>query len=192
MTDNIQKQIKTQERQMAVADVRLAEVDLRFQILETASYNGTLLWKIRDYSRRKQDAVSRKTLSLYSQPFYTSRHGYKMCARIYLNGDGVGKGTHVSLFFVVMRGEYDALLAWPFRQKVTFMLLDQRNHRRHITDSFIPDATSSSFKRPSSEMNVASGCPLFVPQTLLEDRTYCTDDTIFIKLAVSTAGLEQY
>ena len=44
--------------------------------------------------------------------------GYKMCARLYLNGDGMGKGTHVSLFFVVMRGAYDALLKWPFRQKV--------------------------------------------------------------------------
>ena len=50
-----------------------------------------------------------------------------MCARIYLNGDGMGKGTHISLFFVIMRGEYDALLRWPFRQKVTFMLLDQEN-----------------------------------------------------------------
>jgi len=41
-----------------------------------------------------------------------------MCARLYLNGDGMGKGTHVSLFFVVMRGAFDALLKWPFRQKV--------------------------------------------------------------------------
>ena len=47
--------------------------------------------------------------------------GYKMCARIYLNGDGMGKGTHVSLFFVIMRGQYDALLKWPFRQKVNYI-----------------------------------------------------------------------
>ena len=57
-------------------------------------------------------------MSLYSQPFYTGRYGYKMCGRVYLNGDGMGKGTHLSLFFVLMRGEYDALLEWPFRQKV--------------------------------------------------------------------------
>jgi len=30
----------------------------------------------------------------------------------------MGKGTHVSLFFVVMKGDYDALLPWPFRHKV--------------------------------------------------------------------------
>lgn len=50
--------------------------------------------------------------------FYTSKYGYKMCLRIYLNGDGTGRGTHLSLFFVVMRGMSDALLKWPFNQKV--------------------------------------------------------------------------
>lgn len=104
---------------LSVHDIRLADMDLRFQVLETASYNGTLIWKIRDYKRRKQEAVAAKTLSLYSQPFYTGYFGYKMCARVYLNGDGMGKGTHLSLFFVVMRGEYDALLPWPFKQKVS-------------------------------------------------------------------------
>lgn len=42
-----------------------------------------------------------------------------MCLRIYLNGDGTGRGTHLSLFFVVMRGHSDALLKWPFNQKVS-------------------------------------------------------------------------
>lgn len=50
--------------------------------------------------------------------FYTSKYGYKMCLRIYLNGDGTGRGSHLSLFFVVMRGLSDALLKWPFNQKV--------------------------------------------------------------------------
>lgn len=50
--------------------------------------------------------------------FYTSKYGYKMCLRIYLNGDGTGRGTHLSLFFVVMKGPNDPLLRWPFNQKV--------------------------------------------------------------------------
>ncbi len=68
-----------------------------------------------------------------------------MCARLYLNGDGIGKGTHLSLYFVVMKGNYDALLTWPFRQKVTFLLMDQNNNE-DITDAFIPDLDSSSFR----------------------------------------------
>lgn len=51
--------------------------------------------------------------------FYSSKYGYKMCLRLYLNGDGTGRGTHLSLFFVVMKGKCDALLKWPFSQKVS-------------------------------------------------------------------------
>ena len=43
-----------------------------------------------------------------------------LCARLYPNGDGIGKGTHLSLFFVVMKEDYNALLPWPFRQKVSW------------------------------------------------------------------------
>ena len=75
----------------------------------------------------------------------------------------MGKGTHLSLFFVVMRGDYDALLPWPFEQKVSFKLIDQTGNQ-HIIESFRPDPNSPSFQRPQSKMNVASGCPLFVPK----------------------------
>nr|QJS39798.1 TNF receptor associated factor 3b [Petromyzon marinus] len=177
------------DTQLFAHDTRLAEMDLRFQVLETASYNGKLVWKIRDYARRKQDAVSGRTLSLYSQPFYTSPFGYRMCARAYLNGDGVGRGTHLSLFFVVMRGEYDALLPWPFRQRVTLTLLDQGAARRQLSDTFKPDPASSSFRRPTSDMNIASGCPLFVSHVALESASYLQDDTIFIKVVVDTGEL---
>ena len=175
-------QLKQNEKQLAIQDIRLAELDLRFQVLETADYDGILMWKIKDYSRRKQEAIAGRTLSLYSQPFYTGRYGYKMCARVYLNGDGMGRGTHLSLFFVVMKGEFDALLPWPFQHKVTLMLLDQQDRRRNISDTFQPDRTSSSFIRPTSEMNIATGCPLFVSHTVLETNTYLKDDTIFIKV----------
>ncbi|XP_061699550.1 TNF receptor-associated factor 3 [Syngnathoides biaculeatus] len=186
---SLETQQNRQGDMLSVHDIRLADMDLRFQVLETASYNGTLIWKIRDYKRRKQEAVAAKTLSLYSQPFYTGYFGYKMCARVYLNGDGMGKGTHLSLFFVVMRGEYDALLPWPFKQKVTLMLMDQGPARKHLGDAFKPDPNSSSFRRPAAEMNIASGCPLFVSQSVLESASYIKDDTIFIKVTVDTSDL---
>ncbi|KAG7237123.1 hypothetical protein INR49_032785 [Caranx melampygus] len=185
----LEAQLNRHDDMLSVHEIRLADMDLRFQVLETASYNGTLIWKIRDYKRRKQEAVAAKTLSLYSQPFYTGYFGYKMCASVYLNGDGMGKGTHLSLFFVVMRGEYDALLPWPFKQKVTLMLMDQGPSRKHLGDAFKPDPNSSSFRRPVAEMNIASGCPLFVSQSVLETGSYIKDDTIFIKVTVDTSDL---
>lgn len=113
-----------------------------------------------------------------------------MCARLYLNGDGMGKGTHVSLFFVVMRGQYDALLKWPFRQKVTLMFLEQSG-KEHVVDAFRPDPTSSSFKRPSTEMNIASGCPLFMSLSMFDSASHAfvKDNTAFVKIVVSCEGL---
>ena len=152
------------------------------------SFDGVLLWKISDVSAKIYDSFNEPEKSFYSPPFYTSRHGYKMRARIYLNGDGMGKGTHISLFFVIMRGEYDALLRWPFRQKVTFMLLDQ-NNVEHVIDAFRPDPSSSSFQRPRRETNIASGCPLFFPLAELNKHAYIKDDAMFIKVIVDCSDL---
>ena len=155
---------------------------------EPNSFDGTLLWRINNISAKMYDSFNEPEKSFYSPPFYTSRHGYKMCARIYLNGDGMGKGTHISLFFVLMRGEYDPLLRWPFRQKVTFMLLDQDNVE-HVIDAFRPDPNSSSFQRPRRETNIASGCPLFLPLANLNNHAYIKDDAMFIKVIVDCLDL---
>ena len=88
-----------------------------------------------------------------------------------------GKGTHLSFFLTVMKGEYDALLQWPFKQVVTLMLLDQ-NKLKDVIQSFKPEPTSSSFQRPRNEMNVASGCPMFTPLSVLNNSSYVKDDTI--------------
>jgi len=52
-----------------------------------------------------------------------------MCIRAYLNGDGSGYKTHLSLFFVIMKGEYDALLKWPFDYKVSVILVGKEYGR---------------------------------------------------------------
>ncbi|XP_070532661.1 TNF receptor-associated factor 2-like [Ptychodera flava] len=190
LIESLERKIRAQDRIIALKDVALAEQDLRIKALEQTSYDGILVWKITDFTKKQQDALSGRTTSIYSPSFFTSRHGYKMCVRIYLNGDGMGRGNHVSLFFVVMKGPYDALLRWPFRQKVTFMLLDQ-NNREHIIDAFRPDPTSSSFKRPTSDMNIAFGYPLFMPICQIDSgqHAYVKDDVMFIKVIVDTSDL---
>ena len=148
------------------------ELSLLVQTLQATSYNGQFVWKIPEVARRKDEAISGKTISLYSAPFYTSRFGYKLCLRLYMNGDGSGKGTHLSFFLTIMKGEYDALLQWPFNQMVTLMLLDQSSRKKHIVQCFKPEPTSSSFWR-------ALGCPKFVSLSVLLDSDFVKDDTIF-------------
>ncbi len=109
-----------------------------------------------------------------------------MRARLYLDGDGNARDTHMSLFFVLMRGSYDAILKFPFNYKVIFCLYDQSSERRHIVDSFRPDIKSNSFQRPRSEMNIASGIPKFFRLSMIqqEGNPYVQDDTMFIKVMV--------
>ncbi len=179
--------VKTESSIIQLQD-GLSEVSLLLQTLQATNYDGTFIWKIPEVTRRRQEAKTGKTVSLYSAPFYTSRHGYKVCLRLYMNGDGTGKGTHLSFFITLMRGEYDALLPWPFRQAVTLTLVDQ-NKQQDIVQSFRPEPISSSFQRPRNEMNVASGCPTFAPVSVLDKNSYVKDDTLFIKCNINTTGL---
>jgi TNF receptor-associated factor 2 len=209
---------------LALTQVSLLSIEERIINQEKASYDGTLLWKINNIQERMQEAKSGRQTSFYSPPFYTSRaNGYKMCSRIYLNGDGNGRNTHLSLFFVILRGENDALLRWPFRQKVTnhkfilffvfffllmgpqiislftkkvtFVLIDQSfsESKENIYDAFRPDPNSSSFRRPVSDMNIASGLPLFCPlgKLMSSDHEYIKDNTLFIKIIVDTKDLTE-
>ena len=193
--DNVQEnsrrsdqRIESIEHTLVLRSVTLADLEEYVKKQEFLSYDGQLTWKISEYARKRSEAVNGQKVSFYSPCFYTSRYGYKMCARICLNGEGIRRGTHISLFFVVMRGEYDAILRWPFRQRVTFMLLDQDNVE-HVIDAFTPDPNSSSFQRPRRETNIASGCPMFCSIEELNNHAYVRDDTMFFKIIVDTSDL---
>ena len=67
----------------------------------------------------------------YSPPFYTHPQGYKMCLRVYANGNGDGKGTHVSVSAYLMRGEFDDHLKWPFQGRVVLQLCNHLEDKRH-------------------------------------------------------------
>uniref|UniRef100_A0AAY5JYA0 TNF receptor-associated factor n=1 Tax=Esox lucius TaxID=8010 RepID=A0AAY5JYA0_ESOLU len=185
----LNNKVRQLERTVGLRDLSIVEMEGKMKEMSAATFDGIFVWKISDFTKKRQDAIAGRAPAMFSPAFYTSKYGYKMCLRIYLNGDGAGRGTHLSLFFVVMRGHSDALLKWPFNQKVTLMLLDQ-NNREHIIDAFRPDISSSSFQRPVSDMNIASGCPLFCPLPKLDSKnSYIRDDTIFIKAIVDLTGL---
>ena len=186
--NNLEKQYEDIERQVTRLKVHVSEMELQLQASLASTYNGSFMWRIPDLAKRRRDAIDGRITSLYSPPFYTAKNGYKMCIRVYLNGDGMGHTTHLSLFFVLMKGEFDALLKWPFENKVSLILVDQ-NHRKHTVQTFKPTPESSSFQRPISDMNVASGCPQFCKLSYLDDESYTKDDVLFIKCIVDTTHI---
>ena len=182
-------QVRELEKHIRSKNAELEDRDFRLSILESSNHDGSMIWKIPQLSQRKADAENGRCTSIFSLPFFSGRYGYKMCLRLYIMGDGIGKGTHLSLFFVVMRGEFDNILQWPFTHKVTFKLINQAGGRG-IADTFQPDPMSISFRKPKSEMNIASGCPQFISYAELEGGGFIMDDTIFIKCSIDTSTIQ--
>ena len=134
---NLEKRYEDMERQVTRLKDCVSDMELQLQASLASTYNGSFMWRIPDLAKRKRDAIDGRITSLYSPPFYTAKNGYKMCIRVYLNGDGMGHKTHLSLFFVLMKGEFNTLLKWPFENKVSLILVDQ-NHRKHLVQTFKP------------------------------------------------------
>ncbi|ETE63362.1 TNF receptor-associated factor 1, partial [Ophiophagus hannah] len=105
------------QRCLAQKDATLLRLGKRLGASEQVSYDGVFLWKITDVHQKCYEAICGKSHGFQSPAFYTSRYGYKLCMRIYLNGEGKGRGTHISLFLILLKGDYDSLLPWPFTHK---------------------------------------------------------------------------
>ncbi len=137
------------------------------------------------------DAQSERQTLIYSPPFCSSQTGYKMRACLFPFGYGSARGTHMSLFFVLMQSKNDAILEFPFNHKITFCLFDQSGAQKHIIDSFRPDIKSNSFQRPRSKMNIPSGIPkfCFLDNIIKDNSPYVRNDTMFIKITVDFIDL---
>jgi len=103
VAEEMRRIVEEKDRMIAELQQQVVGLDLRCQFLETTGHDGVLLWKIGSVRQRIADAKDGRIPSLHSQPFFAGHYGYKLCARVYLNGDGAGYGTHVSLFFIVMQ-----------------------------------------------------------------------------------------
>ncbi|XP_046891954.1 TNF receptor-associated factor 4a [Hypomesus transpacificus] len=160
----------------------------------SVSHDGVLIWKLSDYSRKLQEAKLRNNHEFFSPPFYTHRYGYKLQVSAFLNGNGSGEGSHLSIYIRVLPGEYDNLLEWPFSYKVTFSILDQSDpslsKAQHITETFNPDPNWKNFQKPCSTRNsldestLGFGYPKFISHEEIKKRNYVRDNSVFLKASI--------
>ena len=134
-------------------------------------------WRIDGFSEVSRKAKSGEENIVRSSPFY--RYGYKLKIRINLNGLSVGENTHLSVYLIIMKGEYDATLTWPFDKKYTLTLFDQHENehdRENIVFSIIPDPKGSIFQRPVKEDSRGLGVPLVcIPRKTAEKALHCNN-----------------
>ena len=131
----------------------------------------------------------------YSPGFYTHTCGYKMCLRVDANGCGDGKGTHVSVYLHLMKGENDDALTWPIKYKCTITLLNQLKDEGHHTYTLnSPEdkgdiALYLSRVLSSDKGTTGWGLPKFIAHTKLdlqeeEQCQYLKDDSLYFRVQV--------
>ena len=109
-------------------------------------------WKVSGFSKALKKAKHGEKTSILSDPFY--RYAYKCRLVLDPNGYGMGENTHLSIFFFVMKSEYDAILSWPLNTTITFRLIDQQedaNDRKNIVKSLRIAKHLRCFARPMTD-----------------------------------------
>ncbi|PAA90221.1 hypothetical protein BOX15_Mlig017604g1, partial [Macrostomum lignano] len=171
---------------MSLKEVRICDLDRSISLHEVGSSDGTLVWKIPFFKERTTSTDYEPVL--FSPPLFTDKFGYKLSAVVHLNGQGRGRGSHISLFARINKGPYDAALTWPFKNKVSFTLMNQSSPSDHLTRHIVPDG-SSQFQRPSQPTGQVFGFEQFCPKDDLEPKGFLKDDTLFVKVQVAKSAL---
>ena len=110
-----------------------------------------------------------------------------MRIRVDANGDSDGKGTHVSVFAYLMRGENDDHLPWPFTGTVTVELLNQLEDKNH---HFLRMRFPASQRVTDGERALTGyGRPCYSPHSSLgyDEAKHCQylkDDCLYFRVTV--------
>ena len=194
-----QEELKKKTQYNAIMEARVEKLErlveeqgarLKYykQCVESRFCNGTYVWKIKDFFRLRNEATQGRITALHSTGFYCSVYGYKICIRINLNGVESGFATHISLFVHFMKGEYDDILEWPFRGRITLSILDQNDNyekRRDIMETLEANPELAAFQRPTTSRNHKGfGYIEFASIPQIESSTYIKNDALFVKASI--------
>ena len=182
---NSEAKLKNLEKERKTRRENLADTDLRIRLYQATTYDGKYVWKIDNYIRRMKEAKEKKIIELFSPPLFSDNFGYRVCCKIYLNGKPSedGYGTHVAFYMVLMKGEFDALLRFPFPRilRATLLAKDQN----YNIEKVIEPTNTEPFQMPRQEMNSPVGYNMFVSHVELATSQYLWDDALFFKIDFS-------
>ncbi|XP_068683551.1 TNF receptor-associated factor 4-like [Montipora foliosa] len=181
-----EEELRNTEEELHNTKQLVKKLEEKIDALENKT--GVFLWKIRGFDEILQQAKTGYEDEIKSAPFYTSEFGYKVRMSLYPNGNGKGKNTHLSIFIIIMKGDYDSILQWPFRKRVKFTLIEPKENpedRNNISSTTESQNEGKWNSKPKTEENrVARGFPQFVSHDKLMKSGYILDDTIFIEARI--------
>ena len=167
-----QQQIIIREQESMLAHLRSREMPMKYKFTAYDHYKTT-------------------DNEIYSPSFYTSPGGYKMCVRVFASGVKEGKGTHVSIYAYLMKGENDDHLPWPFTGTVTFELLNQLEDKNHysMAGTFLPGEIPSQRVVSRERSSNGYGTPCYISHSDIgynaaKNCQYLKDDCLYFRIKV--------
>ena len=150
--------------------------------------------KVKGFQEKKENEEE-----WYSDPVYSHFGGYKMCLNVTTYGCDDGKGTHVSVYVFLMRGDNDNNLKWPFKGTIKVSLLNQLEDGQHYTKepwssgSDIPE--SHSGRVTGRERAAGWGYPCFISHQDLsyqsnKNKQFLKDNALFFRVDCFKPQLE--
>ena len=153
-----------------------------------------ITFKIPNFAEKKK-----KDIEHFSAPFYTYPQGHKMVINVDTNGYGRYKGTHISVWAYLMKGEYDDTLDFPFIGTIKFELLNQLEDKHHHKDSNTFDGTEDGSKRVTDRARSceAIGVTAFIPHSELgynaaKNCQYLKDDFLVFRIYAEVSSYKPW
>ena len=156
--------------------------------------NTRFIWKITFFSERLRQAKEGVKKKIESNSFYTGCYGYKLKVFAYPRSVFLFQDPYLSIGIVLMEGEYDDMLPWPFSKKITFTIIDQNKdlkERQNHTNCLSPSKGENSrpvreifSRRPGGLKTVEAVLWYFISHEKLQTRRYIVNDTLFLQVDV--------
>ncbi|XP_068759132.1 TNF receptor-associated factor 4-like [Montipora capricornis] len=151
-------------------------------VLKMGNAQGTFFIMVEVSQHRRYETP------ILSDAEYSYRFGRLMGIRIYPNGVGSGRGTHVAIFIHLMKSTFDDLLDWPFDGTITVSVLDRRCSRARSNISRIIQAKPNllAFQQPHEAIcRTGYGYERFARIEEFFGPGYVRDDKLLLKIEFS-------
>ena len=126
-----------------------------------------------------------------SQQFYTSTTGYNLQLKVYANGIKEANNTHLSVYVIILKGDFDERLNWPFVGEITVTLLNQLEDENHINQTV--DITLENNALVGNawgfEEFVAHSELVYVPD---KNTQYLMDDTLYFSVSANISNYKPW
>ena len=148
--------------------------EINFLMKLTSSHRESM--KIQNIS----SLLSQKKAIIRNVPFVLkSKFAYKLCMHV-----SIGENGHFSVSVMILKGEHDKSLPWPFIMSVVFRLVNQE-FKQDKVGMFRCDRNATRFKdslyRPKGPSNPPLGFPMFISKQMLLDGGFVKENSICLE-----------